>query len=86
MTTPTRINVAPGETVEITLPYSEVCMHMQVSGKRMAVRLENGTTCMAQLLNDDGSNFSMAVTPGEAGLYHDAAGYYFYDDAQQKLA
>jgi hypothetical protein len=39
---------------------------MRVAGREMWVRpLANG---MAQILNDDGSNFSGPITRGEAGL------------------
>lgn len=48
------------------LPYSEVCVHMRVAGDfRPVVELAGG---MAQILNADGSLFSLPVTRGEAGL------------------
>jgi len=54
-----------GERVTVELPYSEVCMHMRVAGKRMDVEvLPDG----AQLLNADGSKFSFPITHGEAGI------------------
>lgn len=58
-------NIKIGETREMTLPYSEVCMHMRVAGKTMLVEcLANG----AQLRNLDGSVFSFPITHGEAGI------------------
>ena len=56
----------PADAIRVELPYSEVCMHMRVAGKRMWVRPVGEH--MAQLLNDDGSHFSIPVTRGEAGL------------------
>jgi hypothetical protein len=53
--------------VRVTLPYSEVCMHMRVAGKEMWV-LPLPNSSMAQLLNEDGSRFSIPVTRGEAGV------------------
>lgn len=70
------IRLSPGDVVNIELPFSEVCCHMHVAGKRMNVRLN--AFMGAQLLNDDGSNFSFAITPGEAGIYHDSEGWYTY--------
>lgn len=32
-------NVVPGDTVTVTLPWSEVCMHMGVAGGVMGVRV-----------------------------------------------
>jgi hypothetical protein len=50
----------------VVLPWSEACVHMRVAGREMWVRpVANG---MAQILNDDGSNFSSPITRGEAGL------------------
>lgn len=72
--------VDPGETVSVELPYSEVCMHMRVAGKRMDVQFlseRNG----AQLLNANGSRFSFPILPGEAGFYRETDGrHYYYPD------
>jgi len=76
-----RIDIRPGDTVTLELPYSEVCMHMRVAGRRMHVRLTDGAHPMAQLLSEDGSNFSLAITTGEAGIYRDADGFYAYVEA-----
>lgn len=72
-----------GETVDIELPYSEVCIHMRVAGKVRPVTLiantrPDGTASypMAQILNLDGSPFSMPVTYGEAGIYRDGGEFY----------
>lgn len=59
------IDARVGDVVRVTLPWSEVCMHMRVADRVMDVRvLEHG----AQLLNADGSNFSFPITHGEAGI------------------
>jgi hypothetical protein len=50
----------------IAMPYSEVCVHMRVAGKVMAVKdVGNG---MAQLYDEFGEKFSMPITWGEAGV------------------
>src|SRR4051812_47950881 len=54
-----------GDTVSVTLGWSEVNVHMGVAGKTMSVRvLADG----AQLLDADGSNYSFPITHGEAGI------------------
>jgi hypothetical protein len=52
--------------VRVTLPYSEVCMHMQVAGTTMLV--ERVGLHAVQLLDDDGRLFSSPITAGEAGV------------------
>lgn len=52
----------------VTLPHSEVCMHMRIAGQEASViMLENG---MAQIVLD-GKKFSAPVTRGEAGVPYD---------------
>jgi hypothetical protein len=58
----------PEGAMLVTLPYSEVCMHMQVAGKRMFVALTEGD--MAQLYTLEGEKFSFPITRGEAGVSH----------------
>jgi hypothetical protein len=67
--------VERGEELTLTLPWSEVNMHMRVAGKRMRARLV-GALHGVQLLSDDGGNFSIPITIGEAGLYRDDHGVY----------
>lgn len=68
--------VAVGETAELTIPYSEVCMHMRLSGQTLLVRLES--TNAAQILTLDGDPISFPVTPGEAGLFRNDRGFYAF--------
>jgi hypothetical protein len=78
-TTPRRIPIKPGDRVPLELPYSEVCMHMRVAGRVMDVQLTDGEYPMAQLMNEDGSEFSLPVTTGEAGIYGTLRdGFYCY--------
>ena len=66
--------VEVGRAYMLTLPWSEVCMHMKVADKSMTAEiLPTGV----QLLNPDGSRFSAPITHGEAGLYRDETGLYF---------
>lgn len=65
--------VKAGETVTVTLPWSEVCMHMRVSDQVRPVLVgEHGAT----ILKDDGTPFCAAVTHGEAGIFRDSEGFY----------
>lgn len=55
--------------IEVTMPYSEVCIHMRIAGKRMLVEpLPRG---MAQVFTLDGEPFSFPITRGEAGVPYD---------------
>ena len=64
-----RMYLQAGDVVRVRLPYSEVCIHMRVAGKPMNVQLlQEGSSPMAQLLNDDGSRFSFPILLGEAGI------------------
>lgn len=72
-----------GETVDIELPHSEVCIHMGVAGKVRPVTLlantrPDGTTSypMAQIHNLDGTLFSFPITYGEAGIFRDGGEFY----------
>jgi hypothetical protein len=70
--------VVPGEKVRLELPYSEVCMHMQVAGKVRDVEFRG--TC-AQIFDDDGREYSAPISPGEAGfMCEESGGYYCYPD------
>lgn len=72
--------VKANEVVRLELSYSEVCMHMRVAGLEMDVRFQVSERgyASAQLLRDDGQEFSAAITPGEAGFYMDSDGWYCY--------
>jgi len=72
--------LAPGNRVRMELPFSEVCMHMQVAGKVMTVELLDREYPMAQLFHDNGHEFSAPITCGEAGFYWDCQtrSYYCY--------
>jgi hypothetical protein len=65
--------IHPNQEVILELPYSEVCMHLQVAGTRMRARLL--ATGMVQLLDADGRQFSFPITAAEAGLDHDHHGW-----------
>lgn len=78
--------VQPDQRVIILCPYSEVCCHMQVADRLMYAEVkeshyENQTYYSVQLYNKDGSIFSGPITTGEAGLYRDDGGIYYYPPA-----
>ena len=57
-----------GERRTLTLPYSEVAMHMRVAGTTMAAELvPTRSSAMVQLLDGTGRPFSFPITQGEAG-------------------
>lgn len=66
-----RFDVKPGETIMVTLPYSEVCMHMRVAGKTLPVMINERS---AQIIDEDGGLCGAPVTLGEAGIYMDEQG------------
>jgi hypothetical protein len=69
--------VSVGTVVSVTLPWSEVCMHLSVAGQTRPVEvLATG----AQILNEDGTPYSFPVTHGEAGIYRDADGLYIQEE------
>jgi hypothetical protein len=61
--------VKQGQMVMVTMPYSEVCMHMRIAGEPMFVKLVH--PWMAQLYDMAGREFSAPITTGEAGLFRD---------------
>jgi hypothetical protein len=61
--------VAEGEFVVTRLPHSEVCMHMQVSGRLAIVQFRGRSAQIYKF--SDGSIFSGPITAGEAGFYYD---------------
>jgi hypothetical protein len=60
-----RKRVTVGETITVTMPWSEVCMHLGIADQHRSVRvLEHG----AQVLNSDGTDYSFPILHGEAGI------------------
>ena len=93
----TPLSIAPGEVALMELPFSEVNMCMGVAGREMRVRLLVGETrdghltYAAQLLREDGSNYSAPITIGEAGIFQTGSyefGYHFhyYPPASEVIA
>jgi hypothetical protein len=76
---PHRQFVEPGDIVRIEISFSEVAMSMHVAGEVMNVRFQSPYGHPnAQLLLDDGREFSAPITPGEAGFYFEDGKYYCY--------
>ena len=72
--------LSPGTIVSVTLPWSEVCMHLKVAGQTRPVEvLPDG----AQILNEDGTKLSFPVTHGEAGIFQDAKGLYIHQEEEE---
>lgn len=61
------INVKIGDSVVVTMPYSEVCMYMRIAGKDMIVTaLPYGMAAVSRI--DSGGTFCPPITEGEAGI------------------
>ncbi len=79
------VPVRPGDRVRLLLPHNEVCMDMRVAGTVMTVEVTTGEYPTAQLLNDDGSHFSIPIATVDAGIYESLGGLYCYPvDADQE--
>ena len=77
-----RYFVAVGERVLIEAPWSEVCMHMQVAGKKMQAELlppppGRSFPRAVQLYEPDGRLFSAPILPGEAGFFESEPGQFY---------
>jgi hypothetical protein len=81
----------PGDTIRLEIVYSEAAMSMRIAGTVRNVRITEGPRPMAQVLNDDGSEYSFPITLGEAGIYtegHDRTDdlkYYYYPPSRGKV-
>lgn len=71
----------------VRLPYSEVCMHMRVAGRRAMVEILTTHRYPSAQIWLDGRRYSTPVTLGEAGIGrmrgadpHDANAYYVIGD------
>jgi hypothetical protein len=73
-----------GHAYELELPYSEVCMHLLVAGKRMRVTVLDGGA--AQLLGPHNSLFSAPITWAEAGIYRDVDGRPYVQSTLEAVA
>ncbi|MBQ1048475.1 hypothetical protein KBX50_08355 [Micromonospora sp. C51] len=71
-----KVRVRPGDIVTVKLPWSGAVMHLRLADQIHSVQLTPAG--MAQILTPDGQPVSFPVTAGEAGIYHDADGYYTY--------
>ena len=83
----TPLSIQPGETALMELPFSEVNMHMGVAGREMNVRLVAADTrdgrlvYAAQIVREDGSNYTAPISIGEAGIFQTGSyefGYHFH--------
>lgn len=55
---------------QISLPYSEVCMHLRIAGKTMSVGMIRtpSNRLVAQIFDGLGKPYSFPILPGEAGI------------------
>ncbi len=83
-----RFYMKEGETIMIELPFSEVAIHLGVAGKVRPVQIEvriyqdpdggeKTVSPLAQIKNQDGTDFSFPILLGEAGIFIDEHGHYY---------
>jgi hypothetical protein len=69
-----RAILSPDATVLTVMPYSEVCMHLNIAGRLVGIRFADEGR-MVQVVNAaTGSPISFPITPGEAGVHIEADG------------
>ncbi|MGW0536334.1 hypothetical protein [Streptomyces sp. NPDC003032] len=77
-----RIDLEVGDRVLKAMPWSEVCVHMQVADKVMEIQVRvNGVQ-----LFKDGEPFSFPIGWGEAGVYTDSTTNKPYTYDAEKVA
>ena len=74
------VHLQPLEPAVIRLPYSEVCCHLGVAGTDCEVVIlpglpSLGSSAVVQL-RKEGRDFSFPILLSEAGVRHDATGYW----------
>lgn len=83
---PDRVRVKVGEKIKVIMPWSEVCMHLNIAGKTMTCELLGRGV---QLYDEEGNKFSFPITHGEAGFYEgnqigDAESWYYVERPQSQ--
>jgi hypothetical protein len=69
--------VKVGDFGTTKMPHSEVCMSMRVAGKVMRFKVLSER--LVQLYDPDNySKFGAPILPGEAGIFTDSDGMYYY--------
>lgn len=71
-----QIRVKVGDIGEAVMPYSEVCMHMKVAGRKMLFQIVSERA--VQLFSSPMQPFSFPILLGEAGVFEDEKGMYYY--------
>jgi hypothetical protein len=80
-----KVYVDPERIFPVTLPSSEVCLHMRVAGKPRFVKVLNETSCQLYEVECHGNGynaddkfvaFSAPILLSEAGLFRDDKGLY----------
>ncbi|WP_424863045.1 hypothetical protein [Streptomyces sp. MMS24-I29] len=77
-----RVDLEIGDRIFATMPWSEVCIHLQVSDQVMEVEVRERD---AQLIKN-GRPFSAPITWGEAGIYTDSTSGKPYTYNAEKVA
>jgi hypothetical protein len=71
-----QIPIKPGETGRKEMPWSEVCIHMEIADKAFDFKFDEGGY-MVQLYKD-GREYAGMITYGEAGIYRNEDGTFYY--------
>ena len=80
MNTKHKTYLQAGQRYCVCLPYSEVCMHMQVAGKIAEIELSEYLG--AAQIHMNGKPFSSPILACEAGVFEDEDGKYAYVQTQ----
>jgi hypothetical protein len=70
--------IAPGVRYAAEMPHSEVCVHMRIAGKLFYFEWYGGRAVQLFGAASGDCPFSAPILTGEAGIYEDAGGHYFY--------
>ena len=73
-------DIAVGESGRGLMPWSEVCMHMQIADKVFDFVIVGEKYPMAQLMQN-GREYSIPILLGEAGIYRRADNSMYYHPA-----
>lgn len=77
----TRRNIQFGDTVTLTVGYSEAAMHTRIAGTVQDVLLI-GRYC-AVLVDDSGRQTSAPYLPSELGIMDEQGQFYYYQNQYQ---
>jgi hypothetical protein len=70
--------INPGVRYAAEMPHSEVCVHMRIAGKLFYFEWYGGRAVQLFGAASGDCPFSAPILPGEAGIFQDKGGFYYY--------